>query len=373
VSIPQTNSNHFPTGYDDILNRIENIDPVSYGRTRNFIDGDVTRLSPYISRGFISTRLVMEAVLSRGYNPWKIEKFLQELAWRDYWQQVWVAKGDTINGDLKRPQENITNHEMPAAVINAETGIRAIDQAINEFYESGYLHNHLRMYTASVCCNIAGSHWKTPARWLYYHLLDGDWASNALSWQWVAGSNSGKKYYANQENINKYCYTRQKGTFLDVGYDVLPEMPVPEVLSTTITPDLTTPLPEKQHPSINPEQPVLVYNHYNLDPLWHKGSNANRILLLEPSHFEKYPVSAKTIDFVLALGTNIPGLQIFNGEFDELKKLAGGSELIFREHPAFSHYSGTCENREWMFTVTGYFPSFFAFWKKCRKELGQWT
>ena len=71
------------------------------------------------------------------------------------------------------------------------------------------------MYIASIVCNIAKSHWKLPSKWFYYYLLDGDLASNNLSWQWVCGANSSKKYYANQENINKFCFTKQKNTFLD--------------------------------------------------------------------------------------------------------------------------------------------------------------
>ncbi|MDX1409150.1 MAG: FAD-binding domain-containing protein, partial [Saprospiraceae bacterium] len=197
----------FPARYEDIVARIDHIDPVAYGRTRNYLDGAVTRLSPYISRGVISTRQVMNRVLDRGYNPARIEKFLQELAWRDYWQQVWVALGEGINYDLRRPQEQVEHWVMPKAVAEAATGIDAVDAGIRELYDTGYMHNHLRMYLAAITCNIGRSHWRTPAQWMYYHLLDGDWASNALSWQWVAGTNSRRKYIANQDNINKFCHT----------------------------------------------------------------------------------------------------------------------------------------------------------------------
>jgi deoxyribodipyrimidine photo-lyase len=67
---------------------MDRIDPILYGKTRNFIDGAVTYLSPYVSRGVISTKFVLENILNRGYHPNGIEKFVQELAWRDYWQQV---------------------------------------------------------------------------------------------------------------------------------------------------------------------------------------------------------------------------------------------------------------------------------------------
>jgi deoxyribodipyrimidine photo-lyase len=98
---------------------------------------------------------------------------------------------------------------------------------VEELKQTGYMHNHLRMYVAAIACNIGHSHWHLPARWMYYHLLDADWASNALSWQWVAGSFSSKKYYANQENINKYCHTQQRNTFLDVSYEAYETMPTP--------------------------------------------------------------------------------------------------------------------------------------------------
>ena len=82
----------FPTNYQEVLQRIRKIDPVKYGSTRNYLNGSVTYLSPYISRGIISTKFILSEVLNRGYNPSKIEKFIQELAWRDYWQQIAISK-----------------------------------------------------------------------------------------------------------------------------------------------------------------------------------------------------------------------------------------------------------------------------------------
>ena len=102
----------FPTSYSAILNRIDQIDPVAYSRTRNFKDGAVSHLSPYISRGVISTRFVMERLIVKGYTFSTMEKFLQELAWRDYWQQVWNAVGDKIDEDLQSKQMDIENHDL---------------------------------------------------------------------------------------------------------------------------------------------------------------------------------------------------------------------------------------------------------------------
>ncbi|WP_425390517.1 FAD-binding domain-containing protein [Ekhidna sp.] len=362
----------FTTDYKDILDQVGSIDPIKYGKTRNFIDGAVTKLSPYISRGVISTKQVMKSVLDRGYDPKNIEKFIQELAWRDYWQQIWIAKGDEINKDLRREQPNVKNHEMPKALIDANTGIKAIDDAIKEYYETGYLHNHVRMYIASIACNVGGSHWWVPAQWMYYHLLDGDWASNALSWQWVSGANAGKEYYANQGNINKYCYTRQKDTFLDVDYSEFENMDTPDVLRDTTIPELKTPLPKSDELSVDIKKPTLIYNFYNLDPTWHQNKDVNRVLLLEPSVFEKYPVSQNSIDFMMNLAKNVEDIQVFVGEYDELLEEHTINDVTYKEHP-LNNYSGLEEPRDWMFNVTGYYRSFFAFWKKCKKELKEWN
>lgn len=360
----------FPTAYSEILYRIKRVKPIQYGKTRNFINGAVTYLSPYISRGVISTAQVFEWVKEETpYSLTSIEKFIQELAWREYWQQVWRAKGDLINVDLKHQQSPIKNTAMPLAVDQATTGITAIDRGIERLYQSGYMHNHLRMYTAAICCNVGQSHWKTPARWMYYHLLDADWASNALSWQWVAGANSNKKYYANQENVNRYCFTDQRGSFLDVGYEEFAQMPVPEQLQEATQPDLKTVLPEATAPVINENLPTFLYNFYNLDPEWSAEVKANRVLLLEPSHFEQYPISPKTMEFILGLSQNIEGIQLFIGEFSAFKAAYPLTAIRYKEHPLNKHYRGYEEARDWMFSVEGDFRSFFAFWKKCKKEL----
>ncbi|MEJ8819759.1 FAD-binding domain-containing protein [Lacibacter sp. H407] len=363
--------NSFPAEYAAILERIENVDPVRYGKTRNFIDGDVTYLSPYISRGVISVKQVKEIVLQKGYKPYQVEKFLQELAWREYFQRVWQAKGTAaINTALKQEQLDAKHTQMIGCVANAATGIEAIDEQISKLYDTGYMHNHARMYTASIVCNIGKAHWQQPSKWMYYHLLDGDLASNNCSWQWVAAAFSSKKYYCNQENINKNCNSNQRNTFLDKSYEELPEMDIPDALQQTVALSLHTELPTAAAINIDPSKPVLIYNSYNLDPNWRKEEDVNRILLLEPSHFTNYPVSGKVLQFILDLSKNIEGIQLFVGELNELMQLAGNAVIISKEHPAFEHYTGTKDSGDWMFPqVTGYFNSFFSYWKKCERYL----
>lgn len=374
ISSVVKNMKTFPTNYSSILQRIDAVDPVRYGKTRNYINGAVSYLSPYISRGVISTRQVYEAFVKKGYSLYQMEKWVSELAWRDYFQQVWKHQGKGIFTDLKQPQPDVQFHHLPTALANATTGIHAIDEGLWQLQQTGYMHNHLRMYTASVICNIGRCHWRQPAEWFYYHLLDGDLASNHCSWQWVAGSFSSKKYYCNQENINKYTGSMQRGSFLDTSYDHLPDMPVPEALQTAANIKLQTVLPKMQPIELDASLPTLLYNSYNLDPQWRSQQRANRILLLEPSHFAQYPVNEKVLQFILDLSKNIPGIQVFTGELHDLYQqhnLSATSHSFYsKEHPAFTHYPGQKDARDWLAPqVQGYFPSFFNYWKKVSRHL----
>lgn len=358
----------FSSQYKEITEAITRIDPIAYGHDRNYLNGSVTRLSPYISRGIIHTKQILQSVLSAGHPPDKIEKFIQELAWRDYWQQLWITHGSAINNNLRHRDPEGKKPGMPQSIIEQHTGIEVIDEQVVQLYQIGYIHNHVRMYIASIACNIGHCAWLHPARWMYYHLLDGDWASNALSWQWVSGAKSNKQYYANQENINRFCFNTQRGTFLDVPYESFPLKQIPVALQHIVTPELITPLPETSAPIIDPAKPTLIYNYYNLDPLWHAGEDANRILLLEPSVFKQYPVAEKNIAFCMQLAKdNIPSIQPYVAEFDQLAQQVSGP-IFFKEHP-LNRYKGIEEPREWMTSVKGDYPSFFAFWKKCKKEI----
>jgi deoxyribodipyrimidine photo-lyase len=363
---------NFTTEYEEIRAKINAIEPIKYGQSRNYVDGAVTYLSPYISRGVISTKQVLQNVLSRGYKISQIESFVKELCWRDYFQRVGQRKN--LNLEIKQAQEFVAHRALPKAVLEAKTGIEGIDTAIEKLYQTGYMHNHCRMYTASLVCNLAKAHWLLPAQWMYYHLLDGDWASNACSWQWVAGANSSKKYYANQENINKYTHTNQSGTFLDMGYEAIAKAPIPAPLQENTSPVFKTELPVSDTIQIDSNLPTLIYNYYNLDPLWHRDINANRILLLEPAFFDKYPVNSKCIEFAIQLGKNIKNLQVYVGSFASLCSAFALQNVVYKEHPLNEGYVGIEEPRDWICeSVSGYFPSFFAYWKKVEKELVKTT
>jgi deoxyribodipyrimidine photo-lyase len=147
-------------------------------------------------------------------------------------------------------------------------------------------------------------------------------------------------------------------------------MTIPDVLSDAPPTKLITPLPQNAPIELDETKPTYIYNFYNLDPEWDSSLEANRVLLLEPSVFAKYPVSQNTVDFIIKFAKeNIPCVQVFVGEFGELTKAFSLSSIYFKEHPLNTNYNGVEVPRDWMFQVHGYYPSFFSFWKKCKKQL----
>ena len=112
---------------------------------------------------------------------------------------------------------------MPADVREARTGLPVVDRAVQQLYATGWLHNHARLWLASYLVHVRGVHWRTGADWLYGHLLDGDLASNHLSWQWVAGTASAKPYLFNAENVARYAPPdwHSPGSVIDTDYDTL--------------------------------------------------------------------------------------------------------------------------------------------------------
>jgi deoxyribodipyrimidine photo-lyase len=271
--------------------------------------------------------------------------------------------------DIRFDQEDVLTHDMPTAFVDASTGIEAIDLGIESLYETGYMHNHLRMYIAGIACNMSGAHWKTPSQWLYYHLLDGDLASNTCSWQWNAGAFSSKKYITVQTNINQYTGSNQRKTFLDRTYEDIWTTKVPDHMKVYAPLILTTPLPEPSEISLDPTLPLVIYTDYSIRPDWMSDIGANRVLVLSPSHFARFLVSAKVIQFILSLARdNIEGIQIYIGEIESLRdefRKVSQKEIYLTDHILYSDVKGIIKMPyPYMIPeVTQYCTSFFAYWK----------
>jgi deoxyribodipyrimidine photo-lyase len=179
-----------------------------YAYTRNFLGGAITRLSPYIRHGALTLAEVRGHAFCSAKHPLHVSKFIVELAWRDYYQRLYEKLGDGVWEDREpyktgRSPDDYAD-ELPKDIPAGQTGLACIDAFARELRETGYLHNHARMWMAAYVVHWRRVKWQAGARWFLSHLLDGDPASNNLSWQWVASTFSHKPYFFNRENLEKY-------------------------------------------------------------------------------------------------------------------------------------------------------------------------
>ncbi len=206
------------------LTKLANVDALSYGRNRNFLNGSVTHLSPYLRHGCLTLNETFAAIKQKfGLSA---ENLLMQLAWRDYWQRVWTVRGNAIYSEMEPPKVALGYAPLSEPVKQGKTGLPCMDAFIADLLTTGYVHNHARMWLASYVVHHLKMDWREAADWFEAHLLDGDKASNHLSWQWVASTFSSKPYYFNKENLarytgEKYCAGCTANCPFDASYETL--------------------------------------------------------------------------------------------------------------------------------------------------------
>ncbi len=198
------------------LNKFIEQNLFEYSRLRNFDYGpnnrsNISCLSPYITHGVISELEVIKKSLSK-FSFSKNEKFIQEVLWRTYWKgwlelrpKVWTDYLDEVKKIHKEFKDN-TNYKN---AIEGNTNIECFNEWVNELKENNYLHNHTRMWFASIWVFTLELPWQLGAEFFLKHLYDGDAASNTLGWRWVTGLQTpGKNYLASEWNIKKFTNNR---------------------------------------------------------------------------------------------------------------------------------------------------------------------
>ncbi|MCC1481930.1 FAD-binding domain-containing protein [Roseibaca sp. Y0-43] len=199
-----------------------------YGPGRH---GAVSRLSPHIRRRLVSEDEVIAAALA-AHGPEGAEKFIQEVVWRSYFKgwleqrpTTWNSYRDGLQRDLALVAEDRKLRAQVQAATEGRTGLDYFDAWAQELTETGYLHNHARMWFASIWIFTFGLPWRLGADFFLRHLLDGDPASNTLGWRWVAGLHTrGKTYAAQAWNIAKFT----DGRFSPREADLAPDAPALE-------------------------------------------------------------------------------------------------------------------------------------------------
>ncbi|MDC0864157.1 FAD-binding domain-containing protein [Candidatus Pelagibacter sp.] len=200
----------------DKLNHFVENNLSEYSKLRNFDFGtdnrsNISCLSPYITHGIINELEVIDKSLKK-FSFQKNEKFIQEVLWRVYWKG-WLELRPNVWSDYLMELDNLrdeykSNHSYLRA-IEGKTDIECFNQWIIELKENNYLHNHTRMWFASIWIFTLELPWQLGAEFFMKHLYDGDAASNTLGWRWVAGvQTQGKHYLASEWNIKKFTNNR---------------------------------------------------------------------------------------------------------------------------------------------------------------------
>ena len=190
----------------------------AYASQRNYdrpAHDDVSRLSPYLRHRIITEDEVLTSVLAH-HSAAAAEKFIQEVYWRTYWKG-WLEQRPSVSANYRMGLNAALNRVQTEAGLRAEweaacsgdTGFACFDAWAHELADTGYLHNHARMWFASIWIFTLRLPWELGADFFLRHLLDGDPASNTLGWRWVAGVQTvGKTYLARPDNIAKYTEGR---------------------------------------------------------------------------------------------------------------------------------------------------------------------
>ncbi len=187
-----------------------------YSKLRNFDFGpekrsNISCLSPYITHGIINEEEVIQKALSK-FSFSKNEKFIQEVLWRTYWKG-WLELRPNVWTDylieLNQIKNELKDNKDYIAAIEGKTKVNCFNDWVKELKENNYLHNHTRMWFASIWIFTLELPWQLGAEFFMQHLYDGDAASNTLGWRWVAGvQTQGKHYLASEWNIKKFTNNR---------------------------------------------------------------------------------------------------------------------------------------------------------------------
>jgi deoxyribodipyrimidine photo-lyase len=266
ITDPDPDRNGSTAARDQALARLQRFAPragaaYASGRNSDFgpdKPGAVSHLSPYLRYRIITEQEVIASVLSK-HSFSASEKFVQEVLWRTYWKgwlemrpSVWLRFLD----DRDRARDSFPNARAITAAENGMTGIEGFDDWAHELVETGYLHNHARMWFASIWIFTLRLPWALGADFFLRHLADADAASNTLSWRWVAGlQTAGKTYLATRENIERFTDGRFSPKGLAREAIALTEPPI----------EAPSALPEMRR--VDPHQPsLLLVTHEDMNP-----------------------------------------------------------------------------------------------------------
>jgi deoxyribodipyrimidine photo-lyase len=323
----------FAGGRGAAFKKLHAIDAVAYNKNRNFLNGAVTHLSPYLRHGCITLREAFDDVKSRFGKD--AEKLLFEFAWRDYWRRVWYQEGDKILSEMEPPKVAISHLPLNDFVLQGKTGLPCMDGFIGDLLDSGYVHNHGRMWLASYIVHHLKMDWREAADWFEAHLLDGDTASNHLSWQWVTSTFSSKPYFFNKENLSRYtgakfCGDCKANCPFDASYEQLNE----RLFSKTLVPiakRYSAKNVVKQPTATHPNLAVFVHDEMLsvAHPLLAKPYP--KIFVFDPALHGRW--SLNRLQFVADCLNDMETVEVWQGDTYEVLMERGVGQVVTQDTP----------------------------------------
>ena len=326
------------------LNQFIENNLLEYSKLRNFDFGPQKRnntscLSPYVTHGLINEVEIINKSLNK-FSFAKNEKFIQEVLWRVYWKgwlelrpNVWT---DYLK-DLKNIKENFKDNKDYLNAIESKTDIECFNEWVDELKKFNYLHNHTRMWFASIWIFTLNLPWQLGAEFFMKHLFDGDAASNTLGWRWVAGiQTQGKNYLATEWNIKKFTNNRFQS--VKINEEAAPK--ITEKSYSIINKDFT-------NPKLLEDRILLVFdNNLSIELTDFKNHNFKKILIISNTNeTRKIQLSENTINFKTLL---------INDQLNRLKEKSIPIEIIKIDElknikePVYSLYPTVGENLDYL-------------------------
>jgi hypothetical protein len=291
---------------------------LDYPKLRNFDLGPQKRdntscLSPYVTHGLVSEIEIISKSLKK-FSFVKNEKFIQEVLWRVYWKG-WLELRPNVWGDYLKEltdiKESFKDNKNYLDAIEGNSNIECFNEWVNELKNFNYLHNHARMWFASIWIFTLNLPWQLGAEFFMKHLFDGDAASNTLGWRWVAGiQTQGKNYLATEWNIKKFTNNR----FQNIKINEVAEPKTTEKNYSIIEKSFS-------NPTLLEDKVLLIFdNNLSFEFTDFKDQNFKKILIVSNKNENR---QIKLSDNVLNFKTHL-----INDQLKRLKEKSITSEII---------------------------------------------
>lgn len=334
---PQASGTHLSDewsgGRNEAVKRMNSLNLDAYNRNRDFLNGAVSKLSPYFRHGCLTLKEAADKL--RSQHGIKSEKIIFELARRDYWRRVWYKEGNGILNNIEEAKVPISDKPMPDYVRQMITGLPCMDSFVRDLMNDGYVHNHARKWFAAYIVHWLKVDWREAADWFEHHLLDGDKASNHLSWQWVASTFSNKPYYFNKDVLarhtgEKHCATCKVGCPFDASMEMLEAKLFPEGEFEPLIPRKITKAPAV---TFSTKSAKAVFVHDEMLSAAHPllKNSLPKFFVFDDLLHGKWPL--KRIQFVADCLNELSGVEVWLGDTYQVLEERGVGQLTTQNTP----------------------------------------